>query len=250
MTYEEFKNKHYKEYIDVDNYPKDWPYQCFDLVQLYFGEVLGVPEWVLGGCYYVKNMLYGEERKQLDMYFDEIDTNHMIAGDVCIWDSGQIGGEAGHIAIYDHYDDSGVYFFSQNPNASEVIQISMVNMHPFRRKSEAPPKPEITPNVERDEYKNQIEVKVDNLRVRTSPSLNGEILGYATKGFYNYYQTAINDDYGWYRISENQWVADDKEWLNVYEAKQKEYKKLEVLDKKDGYVLVDLGKVYIKEDEA
>ena len=246
MTYQEFKNKYNGQYVDVDGYPKDWPFQCYDLAQLYFQEVLNVPDYVLAGCNYVCNMLTGDKRKLLDEYFYEVDHNHMEAGDVCIWDESI--GVGGHIAMYDHYDENGVFFFSQNPNPSQVMQITMNGMHCFHRKGETPPLPPITPNVERDEYKNQIEVKVDNLRVRTQPSLNGEILGFATKGFYNYYQTAINDDYGWYRIADNQWVADDKEWLNVYPAKPKEeFIQLKVLDKKDDYVLVDLGKVWVKQ---
>ena len=244
MNYQEFKNKYNGQYVDVDSYPKEWPYQCFDLAQLYFTECLDVPDYVLAGCGVVKNMLYGEKRKLLDEYFIETDHNHMDPGDVCIWDTG----EAGHIAMYDHYNDNGVFFFSQNPNPSEVIQIGMGGMYAFKRRPETPPLPPITPNVERDEYKNQIEVKVPELRVRTQPTLNGEILGFANQGLYNYYEVAENDGYTWYRIAENQWVAYNEEWLNVYPAKEKEeYKQYKVLSKKDGYVEIDLGKVFVKE---
>lgn len=105
----------------------------------------------------------------------------------------------------------------------------------------------ITPNVERDEYKDQLEVLVDDLRVRTTPGLNGEIIGKATKGFYNYYEFANVDSYHWYRIADNQWIAHRNDWVILYPAKPKEeYVQLKVLDKKDGYALVDLGQVYIK----
>lgn len=247
MTYQEFKEKHNHEYIDVDGYPKEWPYQCFDLAQLYFQEVLNVPDYVLAGCHFVKNMLVGEKRQLLDEYFYEVDHNHMQPGDVCIWDESI--GVGGHIAMYDHYNENGVFFFSQNPNASEVIQITMIGMHCFHRKEETPPLPPITPNVERDEYKNQIEVKVEKLRVRTQPTTSADILGFATMGFYNYYEVADHDGYTWYRIADSQWIAYNEEWENVYPAKpKKEYINLEILDKKDGYVLVDLGKVWIKEE--
>ena len=248
MTYQEFKEKHNHEYIDVDGYPKEWPYQCFDLAQLYFQEVLNVPDYVLAGCHFVKNMLVGEKRQQLDEYFYEVDHNHMQPGDVCIWDESI--GAGGHIAMYDHYNENGVFFFSQNPNASEVVQITMNGMHCFHRKSETPPLPPVTDTVERDEYKNQIEVKVEKLRVRTQPTTSADILGFAKDGgIYNYYEIAENDGYTWYRIADNQWVAYNEEWENVYPAKpKKEYIELEILDKKDGYVLVDLGKVWIKKD--
>ena len=244
MNYNDFKNKYNGQYVDVDGYPKEWPYQCFDLAQLYFQEVLDVPEYVLADCCYVKNMLVGEKRKLLDEYFDEVDHNHMTAGDVCIWDASI--GEGGHIAMYDHYDENGVFFFSQNPNPSQVMQITMNGMTCFHRKSATPPLPPITDTVERDENKNQIEVKVEQLRVRTSPSLNGDILGYAKEGFYNYYEEANNDGYKWYKIAENNWIASTDEWTNVY-PKKEEYVEFKVISNKDGYKEIDLGKVFIKE---
>lgn len=248
MNYNDFKNKYNGQYVDVDGYPKEWPYQCFDLAQLYFQEVLNVPDYVLAGCGYVKNMLVGEKRQLLNEYFYEVDHNHMEAGDVCIWD--ETIGKAGHIAMYDHYNENGVFFFSQNPNPSQVMQITMNGMHCFHRKSETPPLPPVTDTVAKDEYKDQIEVKVSQLRVRTQPTLNGEILGFAVEGgIYNYYEKANNDGYDWYRIADNQWIAYNDEWETVYPAKpKKEYIELEILEKKDDYVLVDLGKVWIKKD--
>lgn len=244
MTYQEFKNKYNGKYIDYDG---AYGYQCWDLAQYYFTEVLNVPDYVLSGCGVVKNMLYGEKRKQLDEYFDEISIYEMGTGVVCIWGSG----EAGHIAVFDNWDGNRNWFFSQNPNPCQVMNIDMGDLHAFRRKQETPPAPEptpvITPNVERDEYKDQIEVKVEKLRIRTTPSLNGDILGFANIGFYNYLETTEADGYTWYRISDENWIAYNEEWETVYPAKpKKEYIQLEILDKKDGYVLVDLGKVWIK----
>lgn len=201
MTYQEFRDKYNGKWLDWDG---AYGCQCWDLGQIYFTECLGLPSWVLSGCGLVSNMLYPPKRNDLDLYFDEISTNNMIPGDVCIW-------EYGHIAIYDHWDNSGVYFFSQNPNPCEVMIIGMGGMHAFRLKS----KKEITPNVERDKNKNQIEVKVSELRVRTSPSLNGNILGYANIGYYNFYETKENDGYIWYRIADNQWIASRDDWTNI-----------------------------------
>ena len=248
MTYIEFRNKYNGQYVDVDGYPKEWKYQCFDLAQLYAREVIDVPDYVFGGCRVVKNLIYDPvERSQMDEFFDEIPTTEMQQGDISIWGSG----EAGHIAIFDHYDPSNnqCYYFSQNPNPCEVMIINLNDHHAFRRKREIPPLPPVTPNVERDEYKDQLEVKVPKLRVRTQPTLSADVLGFAVEGgIYNYYEKADNDGYSWYKIADNQWVAYNEEWENVYPAKpKKEYIELEVLDKKDGYVLVDLGKVYVKE---
>ena len=83
----------------------------------------------------------------------------------------------------------------------------------------------ITPNVERNDNMNQVEVLVDKLRVRTEPSLNATILGYATPGFYNVYDTKENDGYLWFKIAEEQWIASKEgEWTIYYPAT--DYKKL------------------------
>lgn len=103
--------------------------------------------------------------------------------------------------------------------------------------------------VERDEYKTQIEVIVDNLRVRTSPSLNGAILGLAKKGYYNILDITNADGYTWYRIADHQWVAYSPEWETIHQAKEKkDYLQLEILEQKEGFALVDLGKVWVKKD--
>lgn len=241
MTYEQFKNKYNGQYLDWDSC---YGAQCWDLAQYYFTECLGVPASVLSGCGGVKNMLYSPKREQLNEYFDEVDVHNMMAGDVCIWD-GWNGNEFGHIAIEDSWDGNSLWFFSQNPGPATVRECDLPSkMYAFRLKK---PKPSITPNVERDEYKNQLEVTVPNLRVRTAPSTSAEILGYASVGFYNYYETKDSDGYTWYRIAEGQWIASSGEWTKIYPAKQKDkYIQFKVLSEKDGYVEIDLGKAFVK----
>lgn len=143
----------------------------------------------------------------------------------------------GNWQFNNEYDPSDCYFVD-NTNIIEGYGLNW-------RTTADVPAIEVTPNVERDEYKDQIEVLVPELRVRTQPSLSAPIIGYANIGFYNFYETAQADDYGWYRIADNQWIAYNPEWENVYPAKPKTIT-LDILDEKDGYVLVDLGKVYIK----
>lgn len=212
----------------------------WDLAQIYFTECLGVPSWVLSGSGLVSNMLYPPKRNDLDTYFEEIDVHKMYPGDVCIM-------EYGHICIFDHWDGKKNWFFSQNPNPCQVMKLDENGIHAFRLKKVEPPKEGITPNVERNENVNQIEVKVDDLRVRTIPSINGDILGYAKKGFYNYYEMADVDGYNWYKIADNQWIAYNEEWETLYPKKEDEFVQFKILDKKDGYVLVDLGQVWIKD---
>ena len=84
----------------------------------------------------------------------------------------------------------------------------------------------ITPNVERNESVNQVEVLVDQLRVRKEPNLKGEVLGYAKKGFYNVLNQKESDGYLWYEIGTNQWIAANEKdgWTKYYPAS--DYKKL------------------------
>lgn len=216
MTYTEFRDKYNGQYVDWDG---AYGPQCWDLAQMYFTECLEVPSWVLSGCGLVSNMLWQPKRSDLDAYFDEVDVHNMDQGDVCIW-------EEGHIAIFDNWDGYDCWYFSQNPNPSQVMQCNLGStMHAFRLRKEQPtPKPEVTPNVEKDIYKNQIEVKegITDLRVRALPSLNGDILGYASVGYYDYQEIVDAEGYNWYRIADNQWIAYNEEWENVYPATPKD----------------------------
>lgn len=124
MTYKEFVKKYNGKYVDTDNYPKEWKYQCFDLAQKYFTEVLGLPKSVLAGCGNVCNMVKEPKLSVLLKYFDEV--KEPKQGDVAIW-----YGSHNHIAIYDHAKN---YYFSQNPNPSKVMQITMTPVKYFRLK--------------------------------------------------------------------------------------------------------------------
>ena len=255
MTYQEFKNKYNGRYIDYDG---AYGCQCWDLAQYYFVEVLNVPDSVLSGCGWIKNMiLWDWKYNELLQYFDEVPITEMNQGDVCIWTSG----EGGHIAIEDCWTGYTNLFFSQNPNPCQIMEVDMEDLHAFRRKKETPPTPEptpvVTPSVPRDEYRDQVKIKkgVTELNVRLEPSVNAQSIGKANPStddadsFYNVLETRENDGYKWYRISDSNWIAYSDEWEEFYPAKpKKEYIELEILEEKDGYVLVDLGQVWIKKD--
>ena len=96
---------------------------------------------------------------------------------------------------------------------------------------------QITPNVARNENVNQLQVLADQLRVRKAPGTSKEILGFATKGYYNYYEIKTSDNYTWYRIATNQWIAYSKDWETILPRKETELeivkKELEVEKKKN-----------------
>lgn len=75
------------------------------------------------------------------------------------------------------------------------------------------------PNVERNTKDDQVEVKVDGLRVRQSPSLNGEFYCLASQGYYNVLSTKDADGYTWLEIETGKWIAFSDDW-EVYLPKE------------------------------
>lgn len=67
-------------------------------------------------------------------------------------------------------------------------------------------KPEPKPIV-RNEKVWQVEVIADQLRIRETPSLNGNQLFIADKGIYNVIQSKEADNYVWYEIEKDRWIA-------------------------------------------
>ena len=182
-------------------------------------------------------------------------------GAIMCWGGGYSG--CGHVAVVEIYDKSlskiqtsesdygGNQFYNAirtndngrwGLNSSFFFRGFIYQPKDVQEWIDGKPTEEITPNVPRDEYKNQIEVLVDDLNVRASGSLQGTILGKAHKGFYNYYEVVKNQGYTWYRITcdnRSQWVANDGNWLNVYPAKRKP--KVGDMVKVDGtYKVVDI----------
>jgi len=73
--------------------------------------------------------------------------------------------------------------------------------------------------VERNTKVDQIEVIVDSLRARKEPSLNGAILGYINKGFYDIQDKVNADNYDWYKV-QDMWIAYSKNWENIYKHEE------------------------------
>ena len=152
--YQEFKNKYNGKYTDYDG---AYGAQCWDLAQRFFVEYLGVPEYVLSGSGLVSNMLYEPKRSQLLEYFDEIPVNSMCPGDVVIW-------EWGHIALFDRYDGAN-WYFSQNPNPCQVMNVRQDGHHAFRLKGVSQAEP---PNFDTPTTTEEMKVlnkQIDDLKI-------------------------------------------------------------------------------------
>lgn len=71
-------------------------------------------------------------------------------------------------------------------------------------------------DVERNEKVPQIKVIVSELRIRSQPNIESDILGFAKEsGIYNDLEVYKDSKYIWHKIADNQWVADNGNWLNI-----------------------------------
>lgn len=74
--------------------------------------------------------------------------------------------------------------------------------------------------VPRDTSVNQVYVSNDRLRIRRQPSLSGDILGYASIGYYNVLSTKDNDGYTWYKLDNDKYIANVE--TKYYPTKQQD----------------------------
>ena len=72
-----------------------------------------------------------------------------------------------------------------------------------------PKEPIVLPKpVERNKDKRQFQVDYnDNLRVRTKPSLNCEIVGILNAGIYDFTEEKYSDGFNWVKVKDNMWCA-------------------------------------------
>lgn len=112
----------------------------------------------------------------------------------------------------------------------------------------------ITPTVKRDETKDQLQVNKMDLRVRKAPATNQTILGFAKEwGIYNYYEVKEQGGYMWYKIADNQWLANSEDWCTIMPKKDDKQtiadlqKQVEQL-KKEKQELIDKNKLLEQEN--
>jgi len=68
----------------------------------------------------------------------------------------------------------------------------------------------------KDENKSQLEVVKKGLNCREEPSLSAKVLGYIDYGYYDVLDIKANDNYTWYKIANNRWLADVDNSFNLY----------------------------------
>ncbi len=101
--------------------------------------------------------------------------------------------------------------------------------------------------VEKNKNKNQLEVVKSLLRCRNNPSLSGNILGYIDYGVYNILDEKENDNYTWYRVGDNKWIADVDNSFNIYKISDEEKENsTNIIDNYKSFTASKDGYYYIK----
>lgn len=107
----------------------------------------------------------------------------------------------------------------------------------------------------KDTTKNQLEVVLDKLRCRKSGSLEGDILGYIDYGIYDILDKVEKDNYTWYKIANEKWVAAADNSIKLYLINDKDNSDLTINDKLKNYqsytsLKDDYYYIYLKKDET
>ena len=119
------------------------------------------------------------------------------AGDIAVFD-----GEYGHVqfmetdTMYSEYSNGDPNSFRNGKFEKKPNLLGFLH-YPYSS----------VETVDRNPNVNQIQTTDDTLRIRTEPSLSGEIVGHVQIGFYNVLSQKENDGYIWYEIAKDRWCA-------------------------------------------
>ena len=95
----------------------------------------------------------------------------------------------------------------------DLAHTKLINTRNYTFK-EVPKTAHVGKPVERNDKVDQLNVKLDALRSRKEPSLNGEILGYMNMGIYDIQDKTEADGYTWYKV-QDMWIAYNKDWEDI-----------------------------------
>lgn len=144
---------------------------------------------------------YTNAKDWLKNYRDPVEVKGIdytpVAGDIAVFD-----GNYGHVqfmetdTMYSEYSNGDPNSFrngkfEKKSNLLGFLHYPYTTIEPVKR----------NPSV------NQIQTTDNSLRIRTLPSLSGEIVGHVQIGFYNVLSQKENDGYIWYEIAKDRWCA-------------------------------------------
>lgn len=103
------------------------------------------------------------------------------------------------------------------------------------------PEVEFTPPEEKNTNVNQLKVIVDNLRVRKEHNTLSKVIGYVqNNAIYNDLETYYDGTYTWHKIMDNEWIADNGEWLELL---PRTFTKEEVLENENNKLKKEIEEV-------
>ena len=177
-------------------------------------------------------------------------TSYPVAGGIMVWSKGKAGVNkdgAGHVAVVEidygkdatkvytsesAYNGSAFYNKTRSKGngnwgmSSSYKYLGCINNPAVKVVSVVSP-------VDKDETKNQFKVVATELRVRKDHNTTATVIGTVkTNAIYNYLDIYKDSKYTWYKIADEQWVADNGKYLEVYPKKEEP-----VLDEKDKKIL-------------
>ena len=162
-------------------------------------------------------------------------SNVPTLGGIMVWQKGTLKWQdgAGHVAVVEKIIDDNTIYTSESAWGGSAFYNStrknsngrwgMGSAYKFRAciVNPAVSSIKVTPNVSRDTSKNQVQVLVNDLNVRTEPNLKGNRIGYAKKGYYNVLDKKANDGYTWLKIADDQYIAYNSDWAKILDKQGK-----------------------------
>lgn len=114
-SYNEFKSRVLGRKIDVDCFPANQPYQCWDLVSGAYFPYIGGHKISCTQSLYVKDIANMRNTNGILNFCVDVGLQaELQPGDICVWTTCPACPYS-HIAIYDHDDgQNAVYFLGQN----------------------------------------------------------------------------------------------------------------------------------------
>ena len=184
--------------------PYEWNipsvYQC-----TWYSYYRALEEGMTPPCYWdrpTKTGSYTNAKEWLKNYrepWEVKDINYTpVKGDIAVFD-----GECGHVQFMET-DTMYSEYSNGDPNSfKNGTFVKKSNLLGFLHYPHSPLEP-----VERNVNVNQIQTTDEALRIRTKPSLDGEIVGHVLIGYYNVLDTKKDDNYTWYKLAKDRWCAD------------------------------------------
>ena len=152
-SYAEFKERYIGKSVDVDGFPKNNIYQCWDLVSGVYFPYIGGKVIHCGKTGYVIDIATQRKTNGILDFCNDIGLKATLQpGDICVWKKCNACPQS-HIAIYDHDDGQDKVFFLGQNQPYNFVNIKKIDVSGitavFRPKifaNQKPVKPEPKPD--------------------------------------------------------------------------------------------------------